>query len=103
MNPYLTVSSLKSTLEIRHVHVGSSDLASQLEGFGMNMACLPRFLNGKWGLGKYIQWQEFRTRMEFKIPLGFSRRDYPKVYDDFPAIRPYSKLPENEKAERTVV
>jgi hypothetical protein len=38
--------------------------------------------------------------MEFKIPLGFSGRDHSKIYDDFPAIKPYSLLPENEKAER---
>jgi hypothetical protein len=28
-------------------------------------------------------------------------RDQSKIYDDFPAIKPYSLLPENEKAERS--
>jgi hypothetical protein len=39
-----------------YVHVGSSndELASQVEIFGMNKAGLPRFLNGKWGLVKYL-------------------------------------------------
>jgi hypothetical protein len=36
----------------------------------MNKAGLPKYLNGKWGLVKYSHWQAFRTRMEFKIPLG---------------------------------
>jgi hypothetical protein len=85
-----------------YVHVGSSneELASQLEIFGMNKAGLPRFLNGEWGLGKYIEWQEFRTRMEFKISLCIDARDRLKIYDDFPSIKPYSLLRENEKAER---
>jgi hypothetical protein len=85
-----------------YVHVGSSndELASQLEELGMNKAGLPKYLNGKWGLSKYLRWQEFRTRMEFKIPLGYNRRDYSDVYDDhFPAIKPYSLLPENKRTE----
>jgi hypothetical protein len=85
-----------------YVHVGSSndELASQLEEFGMHKAGLPKYLNGKWGLGKYLQWQDLRTRMEWRIPLGHSGRDPSKIYDDFPAIKPYSLLPENEKTER---
>jgi hypothetical protein len=67
----------------------------------MNKTGLPRFLNGKWGFVKYIQWQEYRTRMEFKITLGLGGRDHSKIYDEFPAIRPYSLLPENEKTERS--
>jgi hypothetical protein len=86
-----------------YVHVRSSkdELASQLEGFGMNKAGLPTYLNGKWRLAKYIQWQEFRTRMEFKIPLCFGGRDQSKIYDDFPAITSHSLLLENKKAERS--
>jgi hypothetical protein len=87
-----------------HVHVGSSndELASQLEIFGMNKAGLPRFLNGKWGLGKFLQWQEYRTRMEFQIPLGVGGRDHLEIYDEFPAIKPYSLLLlDNEKTERS--
>jgi hypothetical protein len=63
------MSSLESTFgEETYVHVGSSndELASQLEEFGMNKAGLPKYVNGKWGLVKYIQWQECRARMEFK-------------------------------------
>jgi hypothetical protein len=86
-----------------YVHVGSSndELASQLEEFGMNKAGLPRFFNGEWGLGKYIEWQELRTRMEFKISLCIGPRDHLKIYDEFPSIKPYSLLPENEKSERS--
>jgi hypothetical protein len=85
-----------------YVHVGSSndELASQLEEFGMNKAGLPKYLNGKWGLSKYLRWQEFRTRMEFKIPLCFGLRKHLEIYDEFPAIKAYSLLPENKKTER---
>jgi hypothetical protein len=85
-----------------YVHVGSSndELTSQLEEFGMSKADLPKYVNGKWGLGKYLQWQEFRTRMEFKIPLFFGGRDRLEIYDEFPSIKPYSILLENQKAER---
>jgi hypothetical protein len=83
-----------------YAHVGSSndELASQLEEFGMNKAGLPKYLNGKWGLSKYLQWQELRTRMEWRIPLGYHKRDHSDAFD-LPGIRPYNLLPEKEKTE----
>jgi hypothetical protein len=72
-----------------YVHVSSSndELASQLEEFGMYKA-------------EYLMWQEFRTRVEWRIPLSFSGRDRSAAFD-LSGIRPYSVLPENEKAERS--
>jgi hypothetical protein len=83
------------------VHVGSSneELASQLEEFGLNKAGLPKYLNGKWGLSKYLQWQEFRTRMEWRIPLGFSGRDHSEAFA-FPGIKPYTLLPDKVERDR---
>jgi hypothetical protein len=83
-----------------YVHVGSSndELASQMEEFGVYKAGLPKYLKGKWGLGKYLQWQELRTRVEWRIPLGFNGRDHSDAFD-LPGIRPYSLLPEKEKAK----
>jgi hypothetical protein len=82
-----------------YVHVGSSNdqLASQLEEFGLNKAGLPKCLNGKWGLSQYFRWQELRTRMEWRTPLGFSGRDYSKAFG-LPGMRLYTLHP--EKAER---
>jgi hypothetical protein len=84
-----------------YAHGGSSndELASRLGEFGMNKAGLPKYLNGEWGLSKFIQWQEIRTRMEWKILLGFSGRDDSRSFE-LPAIRPYTLLPDEEKAER---
>jgi hypothetical protein len=84
-----------------YVHVGSSndELASQLEEFGLNKAGLPKYLNGKWGLSKFLHWKELRTRMEWRIPLGFSGRDRSEAFD-LPAIKPYTLLPHEEKADR---
>jgi hypothetical protein len=83
-----------------YVHVGASkgELLSKLETFGMSKDGLPRSLNGGWGYQKFLYWQELRTRMEWKIPLGSSGREYAGV--KFPAIKPYSVLPEDEKTER---
>jgi hypothetical protein len=84
-----------------YLHISSSkdELAFQLEEFGMYKAGLPKYLNGEWGLSKFIQWQEIRTRMEWKIPLGYSGRDGLKSFE-LPAIRPYTLLPDEEMAER---
>jgi hypothetical protein len=85
-----------------YVHVSSSnhELASQLEESGMYKAGLPKYLNGKWGLSEYLYWSELRTRTEWRIPLGFSWRDYLSMCNDFLAIKPYTVLPDEEKAER---
>jgi hypothetical protein len=84
-----------------YVHVGSSndELAAQMETFGMHKAGLPQYLNGKWGLSKYLQWQELRTRVEWKIPFGYHRRRDQSYAFDLPGIRPYTLLPEKEKSE----
>jgi hypothetical protein len=67
----------------------------------MDKTGLPKYLNGKWGLSKYLYWQELRTRTEWRIPLGFSGRDLLSMYNDFPAINPYYTVqPDEEKAER---
>jgi hypothetical protein len=84
-----------------YVHVGPSndELASQLEEFGMYKASLPKYLDGKWGLSKYLRWQEFRTRMEWRIPLGFSGRDRSEAFA-FPGFRPYTLLSEKTETYR---
>jgi hypothetical protein len=66
----------------------------------MNKAGLPKYLNGKWGLSKYLRWQEFRTRMEWSIPLGVSGRDHSNVYNDYPGIISYPLLPEKTESNR---
>jgi hypothetical protein len=83
-----------------YVHVGSSndELASQMEEFGMHETGLPQYLNGKWGLSKYLQRQELRTHVEWRIPFGYQRRDHSYAFD-LPGIRPYTLLPEKEKIE----
>jgi hypothetical protein len=87
--------------EVR-VHVGSSneDLGNRLEALGMDRAGLPKRLKGDWGYEKFVQWQELRTRYEWKIPVGLSGRGDSADAFNFPAIRPYSVLSEEEKAER---
>ena len=81
-------------------HVGDShSLYARLKAFGVKHSGIPMSLGGEWGYERFLQWQELRMRMEFKIPLGFSGRDKNEAYS-FPAIRPHTLLPATEKAER---
>jgi hypothetical protein len=83
-----------------HVHVGTTNfLSKRLEAFGLSKAGLPKWLNGGWGYEKFVHWQELRTRFEWKIPVGLSGRDSAEAFE-FPAIRPYTVLPETKKTER---
>jgi len=82
-----------------HVHVSNSKevLLSKLETFGMTKANLPNFVNGDWGYEKFVQWQEYRTRMEWGIPLGWSGCT---DISNFPGIRFYELLEKADVAER---
>jgi len=60
-----------------YIHSGTrkETICSELELFGMKKAGLPKFVNGEWGYEKFVQWQELRTRIEWKVPVGLSGRD----------------------------
>lgn len=84
-----------------YLHNGSNkqELLSKLQAFGMKVSGIPKSLGGEWGYSKFIQWQELRTRMEWRIPPGVVGRENANA-DDFPAIAPYKVLPECDVAER---
>jgi len=98
--PLDVVKSLEPLTEEVHVHTSNSKeaLLSKLEMFGMTKANLPKFVNGDWGYEKFVQWQELRTRMEWRIPLGLSGRECVDI-SSFPGIRSYT-LFEADVAER---
>lgn len=79
-----------------YVHRGSSkhDLQVKLERFGFLKQGLPRCLNGDWGENQFNQWQELRTRFEWRVPIGLSGRDVTA----FAAVRSYEPI--GDKAER---
>jgi len=84
-----------------HTHIGKSKdaLCAALESCGLVKAGLPKLASGSWGYEKFAQWQELRTRMEWKIPAGLSGRDCSDL-TSFPAVRPYKILPQDQNAER---
>jgi hypothetical protein len=83
-----------------HAAVTSKDeLAARLEAFGMKKSGLPQCLDGEWEYNKFVHWQELRTRMEWKVPLGIGGRESEEALS-FGGIKHYSILPEEEKAER---
>lgn len=83
-----------------YLHVSSSktEIADMLRQHGLDRSGLPKCLNGKWGYGKFLLWQELRTRMEWRIPLGLTGRE--AAQNNFPAIKPYAVLTDDNKAER---
>jgi len=84
-----------------HIHSDHSKdiLSSRLESFGLTKAGLPKFVNGDWGYEKFVQWQELRTRIEWKIPTCLSGRDCSQT-SHFPAMKSYTLLAEDQAAER---
>lgn len=84
-----------------YIHIGTSkeELSHKLETFGLRKENLPRYLNGDWGYSKFIQWQELRTRMEWRVPLGLSGREASLAR--FPTLRPFDALPDAEREERS--
>jgi hypothetical protein len=100
-NPSIDVHSKMQLGKRTHLHVSPSknSLRVALEAFGMSSEGLPCYVNGSWGYEMFVQWQELRTRMEFRIPVGLSGRDGATALD-FPAVRAYAILPDDEKTER---
>lgn len=82
-----------------HIASSKEGLLSSIETCGFERKNLPRALNGDWALSTFVQWQELRTRMEWRIPLGVSSREHAEALQ-FPAIRPYEVLSDEEKSER---
>ncbi len=82
-----------------HSGNGKETLCSELELFGMKRSGLPKFVNGDWGYEKFVQWQELRTRIEWKIPAGLSGRDSTDMAS-FPAMKPYTIVKEEKERQR---
>jgi len=84
-----------------YIHTGTckETICSELEFFGMKREGLPKFVNGEWGYEKFVQWQELRTRIEWKIPTGLSGRDYVDKAI-FPAMKPYTIVQDGKERQR---
>ena len=90
-----------------YVHVSPSmdALRAKLLPFGMKDENLPGTLKGGFTFAKFVQWQEFRTRMEWRIPIGLQGKDKQGDGDSLdpfslPTIKPYSLLPSSLQVER---
>ena len=83
-----------------HLHVSSSisELSNRLLSFGLELSGLPKRFGGQWGLEKFLQWKELRTRCEWGIPLGLASAQ--GDISGLPAINPNSNLTEIERTER---
>ena len=78
----------------------TAELRSMLEASGLKRTGLPRSLHGEWGYEKFVSWLEVRTRMEFQIPQNLFTKANGDAFD-FPGIRHYKLLPEEEKDEQS--
>ena len=76
------------------------ELVSKLEYHGIDRLNLPKQIGGKWAIDKFYQWQELRTRFEWKLPLGLSGRSDSAEAFRFPAVKSYRALSEEDKIER---
>lgn len=75
-------------------------VAKELEAHGCFRASdLPDGLGGQWDLHKFHRWQELRTRVEWRVPLGLGPAEIEEALT-FPGIREVPVLPESEKQER---
>ena len=85
-----------------HCSMNKTELVAKLQSHGIEpLKQLPKRLGGEWTRAKYFEWQELRTRCEWHLPLGLSGRSViVQGSDEFPALRPYTLLPDDEKAER---
>jgi hypothetical protein len=96
-------SSAKSLCDEVVVHDGGplEDMALALREFGLAGSSLPKSIGGEWGVSMFIQWQELRTRTEFRVPLGNSARKTGAL-PAFPGLKEYTELSASgdEKAER---
>jgi len=84
-----------------YTHSGTckETLCLELELFGMKKSGLPKFINGDWGYKKFVEWQELRTRIEWKIPAGLTRKHCTDMAS-FPAMKPYTLLEEGKEQQR---
>ena len=72
-------------------------MRSELVSFGLADAGLPSLIGGGWTYSNFVMWSEFRTRMEWQIPMGQSGGV--DAYS-FPGIQQYDLLPDHQSAER---
>lgn len=71
------------------------EMLARLEKFNFRKQGLPRCLHGSWGEIQFNQWQELRSRIEWKVPLGLCGG---KDCATFPAMKAYEL--DDDKAER---
>jgi len=86
--------------EVVFVHRGSrADVLKKLQACGLRKECLPKPWGG-WGIERFVQWMELRTRFEWDLPPAASHKRIDKVFD-FSKIKQPSELGEEERVERS--
>lgn len=96
-NPAKQVINIAEECIIHNGMQGES-LLEALQCYYFSKAGLPKCVGGAWDYGKFLMWHELRARMEWRIPIGSSIKDYNP--DDFPSIKRYETLPESQKQEK---
>lgn len=81
------IPSIEGTIHI-YDKQAIEEVSLKLQSGGIAKEGQPNYLGGEWGYEKFVEWQELRTRMEWKIPVGLTGRDSEKAFS-LPAIRPY--------------
>ena len=74
-------------------------LTQHLVRHGFCPTRLPKSIGGKFGYDNFVQWQELRTRFEWDLPAGVSKKDE-EAYFDFSHVKRLSQLSDDEKNER---
>lgn len=82
-----------------HAYSTGQQVLEKLEEYGMVKQNLSNGFGGIWGLNKFYHWQELRTRMEWRIPLGLGPNEIDEALT-YPGIRHVPLLAESEKQER---
>jgi hypothetical protein len=92
------IGRLSGKLTVVHAADSIAELGKKLEGYGLVIKHLPKELGGTWDDDKFAQWQDQRMRYEWEIPAGTGHKDSGYVLEY--TVAPFSKLTEEEKAER---
>jgi len=83
-----------------HVRKADNDWVQKLQKYGLSKDSLHKSIpGGGWGVQRFVEWCELRTRYEWDLPPGTCHKEVDKIFD-FSEMKLPSQLSEEERVER---